>query len=108
MAHKMIKYRLNQDGTIPSFLCLHENGVGGVYGVADSTPSPRDLLMVGITEEASGDFEVIATKADLTAYLTLVGADWMTSGATPDDEMVPFDPVAAADWAWSRLDALNA
>ena len=27
MAHQVIKYRLTAEGTIPSFLCLHPEGV---------------------------------------------------------------------------------
>lgn len=34
MAHHCIKYRLNSDGTVPDLLCLHPDGVGGVYGAA--------------------------------------------------------------------------
>lgn len=113
MAHRMMKYRLAADGTIPTFLCLHPQGVGGVFAVADpSTPSPRDMVMVGISENDDiGDAEPIATKSDLLAYLTTIGANW----TQPDLEQpnnseatVSFDPSAATDWAWGRLDALNA
>lgn len=114
MAHQCIKYRLNADGTIPEFLCLHENGVGGVFVVPDpATPSPRDMVMIGLTENGydTGDFEVIPTKADLEAYLTSVGSGWtQPDPANPNDPdaTVPFDPAAAATWVWNRLDALNA
>jgi hypothetical protein len=110
MAHQVMKYRLTAQGTVPDFLYLGEDGVGGVYGVADpAAPSPRDFVMVGITKDgATGDFEVIATKADLQAYLTAVGADWEEPAPNPDDPPVPFDPVKAANWVWGRLDALNA
>ena len=113
MAHHCIKYRLAADGTIPSFLCLHPEGVGGVFVVADfSTPSPRDMVMVGISEgDDVGDAEIVATKADLLAYLTTVGANWtQPDPANPSDPeaTIPFDPSAATDWAWGRLDALNA
>ena len=112
MAHHCIKYRLAADGTIPSFLCLHPEGVGGVFVVADpSTPSPRDMVMVGISEgDDVGDAEIVATKADLLAYLTTVGANWtQPDPANPSDPeaTIPFDPSAATDWAWGRLDALN-
>jgi hypothetical protein len=113
MARQMMKYRLTAEGTIPDFLYLGEDGVGGVYGVADpATPWPRDLVQVGITNDnATGDFEVIPTKADLLAYLTSVSGSWtQRDPANPNDPnaTIPFDPSAATDWAWGRLDALNA
>lgn len=112
MAHHCIKYRLNADGTIPSFLCLHSEGVGGVYVVSDpSTPSPRDMVMIGISEDNNtGDAEVIATQSDLQTYLTSVGSSW--TQPDPNDPgnpeaTIPFDPAAAAAWVWGRLNALN-
>ena len=114
MARQMMKYRLTSEGTIPDFLYLGQDGVGGVYGVGDpNTAWPRDLVQVGITNDgATGDFEVIPTKADLLAYLTTIGASWTQRdpAAQPDnfEATVPFDPSAATDWAWGRLDALNA
>ena len=113
MAHQVMKYRLNQNGTVPEFLCLDANGVGGVYVVADpATPSPRDMVMVGIScDNATGDFEVVATQSDLQTYLAAVGADWtQPDPSNPNDvnATVPFDPAAAASWVWGRLDALNA
>ena len=113
MAHQMMKYRLTANGTIPDFLYLGEDGVGGVYGVIDpETPWPRNLIQVGITNDnASGDFEVISTKDDLLAYLTTVGANWTQPDPTQPgtlDATMPFDSSSATDWAWGRLDALNA
>jgi hypothetical protein len=113
MARQMMKYRLTAEGTIPDFLYLGEDGVGGVYGVPDpSTPWPRDLVQVGITNDgATGDFEVIPTKADLLAYLTSVSGSWAQIDPAQPNNMeatIPFDPSAATDWAWGRLDALNA
>lgn len=110
MAHQVIKYRLTAEGTIPSFLCLHPEGVGGVFVVTDpATPSPRDLVMVGISEaNDTGDAEIIATQADLEVYLTSISSGWTTPGGIPDADPVPFDPVASAAWVWGRLNALNA
>ena len=113
MAHQMIKYRLTAEGTIPDFLYLGQDGVGGAYGVPDPTvPWPRDLVLIGITNDgATGDFEVVPTKNDLLAYLTVVGANWTQldpAQPTNPEASIPFDPSAATDWAWGRLDALNA
>jgi hypothetical protein len=113
MAHHCIKYRLAADGTVPSFLCLHPEGVGGVFVVADpATPSPRDMVMVGISEgDDVGDAEIVPTKTDLLAYLTAVGAGWTQPDPTQPsnpEATIPFNPSAATDWAWGRLDALNA
>ena len=114
MAHQVIKYRLNQDGTVPEFLCLHPEGVGGVFVVGDpSTPSPRDMVMIGLTENGydTGDFEVIPDKPALWHYLSTVGANWtQPDPANPNDPeaTVPFDADAAAEWVWGRLDALTA
>ena len=112
MAHHCIKYRLNADGTIPSFLCLHPEGVGGVFVVGDpSTPSPRDMVMVGLSEDDNtGDAEVIASQAALQTYLANVGANWtQPDPANPGDleATIPFDPAAAAAWVWGRKTALD-
>jgi hypothetical protein len=109
----MMKYRLTAQGTIPDFLYLGQDGVGGVWGVDDpTTPWPRDLVQVGITNNnATGDFEIIPIKDDLLTYLTVVGANWTAPDPSQPgnpDATVPFDPVAATNWAWARLDALNA
>lgn len=113
MAHHCIKYRLNADGTIPSFLCLHPEGVGGVFVVGDpNTPSPRDMVMIGLSEnDDTGDAEVIPTQAALQTYLAAVGADWkIPDPANPQDTTatLPFDPAAAAQWVWDRKTALDA
>ena len=106
-----MKYRLTAEGTIPSFLYLGEDGVGGVYGVNDNEPWPRDLIQIGITNDgATGDFEVVLTKADLQSYLATVGANWtQPDPSKPEDPTatIPFDPAAAATWVWDRFTALG-
>lgn len=105
--HHCIKYRLNQDGTIPAFLCLHPDGVGGAFVVSDpNTPNPRDMVMIGLSENDNvGDAEIIPTQQELQTYLAQVGASWEQQGES--GESIPFDPVAAAQWVWDRLTALN-
>lgn len=112
MAKQVIKYRLNADGTIPSFLYTGNDGIGGVYAVNTNThESPRELLMIGISNNnATGDFEVVSSKQALEEYLTLVGSEWTNRDYTSDDPSatVPFDPVSAAARVWDALDILNA
>lgn len=110
--HNCIKYRLNPDGTVPSFLCLSPEGVGGVYGVASpGTTQHDDMVFVGLQEPGtSGTFEIVPTQNDLESYLAVVGADWTepVDPYYPDGPTRPFDPVAAAQWVWDRKVALDA
>ena len=119
MAHHCIKYRLTAEGTIPTFLCLHPEGVGGTFVVGDpTTPWPRNQVMIGLSEDDNtGDAEVIPTQAALQAYLADVGANWtkpdpaQTFNPAADggnEATIPFDPVAAAAWVWARKIALDA
>lgn len=110
--HNCIKYRLNPDGTVPSFLCLHPEGVGGAYGVASpGTTQHDDTVFVGLQEpDTSGSFEIVPTQSDLESYLAVVGANWteLVDPNYPDGPTRPFDPVAAAQWVWDRKVALDA
>ena len=115
MAHQVIKYRLTAEGTIPEFIYFGNEGLHGFYGTyptgADAQPSPRDLVQVGIScDGATGDFEVIASQADLETYLASISSGWTQLVPTDEDPDAtePFDPAAAASWVWGRLDALNA
>ena len=116
MAHQCIKYRLNSDGTIPDFIYFGDDGMHGYYGTYPTgdaaEPSPRDLVQVGISvDNATGDFETIASQADLQAYLTTTSENdgWATLSPTEEDPhaTVPFDPAAEAARVWGILNALN-
>jgi len=115
MAHQCIKYRLTEQGTIPEFLCFHPDSLSGMYPVDTGThPFPQELVLIGISEkDVTGDFEAFPTKQEFLTYLTTVGADWqMPDRTAPRTDglpaMIPFDHSAAADFVWSKLDALNA
>jgi hypothetical protein len=70
------------------------------------------MVMIGVSEnDDTGDAEVIPTQAELQTYLAAVGANWTAPNSEfPNDptKALPFDPIAAAQWVWGRLDALNA
>jgi len=70
---------------------------------------PYDIVSRALKD--IGDAEAIATKAELLAYLTTVGAGWTQPDPTQPNNpeaTIPFDPSVGTDWAWNRLDALNA
>lgn len=109
MAHLCIKYRLTSEGTVPSFLCLHPEGVGGVFVVGDpTTPAPRDMVMVGLSETGDiGDAELVPTYDDLLNYLISISSGWMEPDPNNPNEMIPFNPVTAAQWVWERKALLD-
>jgi len=108
MAHKLVKYRLDADGTIPTWLKFGvSQSTGGMYPVADPyTASPQDWIMIGISADGadiSGGIEEITSKEDLQSYLA---AQAKANGWT--DATVAFDAAAHAQRVWDDLDALNA
>ena len=55
MAYKVVKYRLEADGTIPTWLKFGvPQSTGGMYAVADvGTASPQDWIGVGIADDGA-------------------------------------------------------
>jgi hypothetical protein len=110
MAHKVVKYRLTAEGTIPTFLKFGvPQGTGGMYPVKDSTASPRDHVMIGIADDGadiSGSEGEITSKDALTTYLTSVSSGWKqlaSDGKTLED----FVPATHATRIWNDLTTLN-
>ena len=115
MAHKVVKYRLEADGTIPTWLTFGvPQSTGGMYAVADpSTASPQDWIMIGIAADGadtSGAIEVIASQADLQSYLSTQATanSWTDPDPSDPDATVAFDAAAHAQRVWDDLTALNA
>ena len=114
MAHKVVKYRLEADGTIPTWLKFGvSQGTGGMYPVADSSKSsPQDWIMIGISDNDVAiptDSKVgeIASKDNLTTYLTSIsdGNNWKQFDS--DNKEVDFVPSDAATTIWNDLTTLN-
>ena len=53
MAHRMMKYRLAADGTVPTFLCLHPESVGGVFVVGRCQDQKR-MRICGVWRGGGG------------------------------------------------------
>ena len=112
MAYKVVKYRLESDGTIPTWLKFGvPQNTGGMYPVADAgTASPQDWIMIGIADDAadiSGAIAEISSKSDLQTYLTnsANANGWKDQDSDGND--VTFDASAHATKVWNDLDTLN-
>ena len=112
MAYKVVKYRLEADGTIPTWLKFGvPQGTGGMYVVPDaSTASPQDWIMVGIADDGadiSGAIAEISSKSDLQTYLTnsANANGWKDQDSDGND--VTFNAAAHATKVWNDLDTLN-
>ena len=112
MAYKVVKYRLESNGTIPTWLKFGvPQGTGGMYPVPDaSTASPQDWIMVGIADDGadiSGAIAEISSKSDLQTYLTnsANANGWKDQDSDGND--VTFDAAAHATTVWNDLDTLN-
>ena len=112
MAYKVVKYRLEADGTIPTWLKFGvPQGTGGMYIVADpDTASPRDWIMIGIADDGADISDAIAeisSKSDLQTYLTNSANAYGWKDLNSDGEEVTFDAAAHATKVWNDLNTLN-
>ena len=111
MAHKVVKYRLTADGTIPTFLKFGvPQGTGGMFPVKDSTASPRDYVMLGIADDGadiSSSEGEITSKDALTTYLTSISSGKGWKQLASDDSEEDFVPATHATIIWNDLTTLN-
>ena len=93
MANKIVKYKLTDAGTIPTWI-----DDGGYY------PDPSEV-MIGATVDGSSEVGLgeLASEADVKTYLDSYTSDWtqQTEPGHPDDTE-PFDQTAAAANIWSK------
>ena len=91
MANKIVKYKLTDAGTIPTWI-----DDGGYY------PDPSEI-MIGATVDGSSEVGLgeLASEADVKTFLDSYTSTWVQrNGAT--DEETPFDQTAAAANIWSK------
>ena len=87
--HPIIKYRLTAQGRVPEYLCGHEGGFAGMYGVNTNKPgylpkwqSPQETQYLGMAcgpidpDGAPAEVEVVSTKAALQSYITGISTTW--------------------------------
>ena len=97
MANKIIKYNLEANGTIPTYIAD-----GGYYPKANSNASPRDWDLIGATQDGSSETGLgeLADKAAIKSYLDTYTSDWKQENADGDE--VDFDQDAAATGIWAK------
>ena len=97
MANKIIKYNLESNGTIPTYI-----DDGGYYPKANGGASPQDWDMIGATKDGSSETGLgeLANEAAVKSYLDTYTGDWKERNAS--DEEVAFNQTKAAAHIWSK------
>ena len=91
MANKIVKYKLTDAGTIPTWI-----DDGGYF------PDESEV-MIGATVDGSSEVGLgeLASEADVKTYLDSYTSTWVQQNGASDEE-VPFDQTAAAANIWSK------
>ena len=97
MANKIIKYNLESNGTIPTYI-----DDGGYFPKANGGNSPQDYDMIGATLNGSAETGLgeLANKAAIKSYLDTYTGDWKDRNAAGEE--VDFDQDAAATGIWAK------
>ena len=100
MANKIIKFTLEADGTIPTYM-----NSGGFYPKANSNASPQDWDMIGATKDGASETGLgeLANKAAIESYLDSYTGDW--TEPDPDNTQGPeraFSQADAATHIWTN------
>jgi len=97
MANKIIKYNLEANGTIPTYI---EDG--GYYPKANGGNSPQDWDLIGATVDGSSETGLgeLANKAAIKSYLDTYTSDWKDRNKAGEE--IDFDQDAAATYIWTK------
>ena len=92
MANKIVKYQLEANGTIPTWI-----DDGGYY------PDPSEI-MIGATVDGSDETGLgeLASEADVKTYLDSYTSSWTEEDPNDPDATVPFNQTTAATHIWSK------
>ena len=96
MANKIIKYNLESDGTIPTYI-----DDGGYYPKANGGSSPQDWDMIGATLDGSDETGLgeLANEAAVKSYLDTYTGDWTQPDGSGGQEAFNQTTAAAGIWA---------
>ena len=92
MANKIVKYKLTDAGTIPTWI-----DDGGYY------PDPSEV-MIGATVDGSSEVGLgeLASEADVKTYLDSYTSSWTDMDPNDPDATIPFNQTQAATYIWSK------
>ena len=90
MANKIVKYKLTDAGTIPTWI-----DDGGYF------PDTSEV-MIGATVDGSSEIGLgeLASEADVKTYLDSYTSSWTETDIEGNE--TPFDQAAAATYVWSK------
>ena len=97
MANKIIKYRLEANGTIPTYIAD-----GGYYPKANGGASPQDWDLIGATTNGSSETGLgeLANEAAVKSYLDTYTSDWKDTDANNNE--IDFNQTTAAAGIWTK------
>ena len=99
MANKIIKYNLEANGTVPTYI-----DDGGYYPKANENASPRDWDLIGAGHDggsATGVGELVS-KAAVESYLDSYTGDWTEDDPDNPGEKRAFSQADAATNIWNK------
>ena len=98
MANKIIKFTLEANGTIPTYM-----NSGGFYPKANSNASPQDWDLIGATVDGSSETGLgeLANAAAIKSYLDTYTSEW-TDGVDENGDDVAFNQTDAANGIWAK------
>ena len=96
MANKIIKYNLESNGTIPTYIAD-----GGYYPKANGGASPQDWDLIGATIDGSSETGLgeLANQAAVKTYLDTYTGDWTQPDGSGGEEAFNQTDAAAGIWA---------
>ena len=97
MANKIIKYNLETNGTVPTYI-----DDGGYFPKANGGSSPQDWDLIGATVDGSSETGLgeLANKAAIKSYLDTYTSDWKDRNEAGEE--IDFDQDAAATYVWNK------
>jgi len=92
MANKIVKYKLEDNGTIPTWI-----DDGGYY------PDTSEV-MIGATVDGSDETGLgeLASEADVKTYLDTYTSSWTEQDPNDLNATIPFNQTTAATNIWSK------